>query len=208
MCAAGRGLPALRRGPAQPAHLPRPHDPSSWVIRAALAPPAHLTGSFQKQRGNAGAWSGQGAESDVEGAPRPAHARPSTAPGRATARRPAAPGLSAFPPPAGPARPGWALGGRSEERPSAPLSNLLAGAGLGLGSPNAGCGNRSGRAAPRPPGTPDPTGPENSAVSAPPPPRKPPNSLCPRPQEMSFSSSASKQPLTLTTRLKLVINRP
>ncbi|CAI9155039.1 unnamed protein product, partial [Rangifer tarandus platyrhynchus] len=85
---------------------------------------------------------------------------------------------------------GW---GGGADRNSAPVSNLLAGAGLGLRFPNAGRGNRYGRAAPTPPEKLDPTGPENSAISVPPPPRKPPNSLCPRPQEMSFSSTASKQ---------------
>lgn len=168
--------------------------PPSWVTRAALAPPAHLPGSFQEQSRNTGTWSGQGAESDVMGTPHPVHAAPPLPAAGQLPWRPAAPGVSSFPPPAGPTRPGWGLGGRSEERPSATLSNLLAGAGLGLGFPNAGRGNRYGRAAaPTPPGTRDPTGPENSAFSVPPPPRKPPNSLCPRPQEMSFSSSASKQ---------------
>ena len=102
-----RGLPVLWCGPAQPAHLPRAHDPSLLVHRGALAPAAHLTGSFQEPCRNTGAWSGQGGESDVMGGPSSSSRPPPHFPSPAATWPVPSPGV--FPPPAGPARPGWLL---------------------------------------------------------------------------------------------------
>lgn len=140
--ASGAAPPSLPTSPG----LTTP--PSRFTV-AALAPAAHLTGSFQEPCRNTGVWSGQRGESEVMGAPSPAHTRLSISPALQLPGQTAAPDVSSFPPPAGPARPGWllramtqppagGLAGRSEEWPSAPLSNLLAGAGLGPGFPNVG----------------------------------------------------------------------
>jgi len=103
------GLPVLWYGPTQPAHLPRAHDPSLLVHRGALAPAAHLTGSFQEPCRNTGVWSGQGGESAVMGGLSSSSRPPPHFRGPAAAWPVPSPHVSSFPPPAGPASPGWLL---------------------------------------------------------------------------------------------------
>ena len=59
--------------------------PPSWFTVAALAPAAHLTGSFQEPCRNTGVWSGQRGESKVMGAPSSGSHPPLHFPGPAAA---------------------------------------------------------------------------------------------------------------------------